>query len=230
LNLRRRAVRLSDLFKLSLQAEFVERADGERGKNTNALRQHAERILERQGNLGRGAFGGGWIGMDRFGAFLAPVLGPTMDPSTSPGGKQLDLTLSILAVLAALFGLVIADRIYRRKAAVPPENPASMPAGYRLLANKYYVDEIYSFAIVKPILALSKYFLEWVVDVAILGGLAWLLAGIASLGGAILQRWQSGNLRSYAAWLALGAAVLLAFVLAPYVFGASGIDLRWAGH
>ena len=176
------------------------------------------------------SFGGGWIGMDRFGAFLAPVLGPTMDPSTSPGGKQLDLTLSILAVLAALFGLVIADRIYRRKAAVPPENTALMPAGYRLLANKYYVDEIYSFAIVKPIIALSKYFLEWVVDVAILGGLAWLLAGIASLGGAILQRWQSGNLRSYAAWLALGAAVLLAFVLAPYVFGASGIDLRWAGH
>ena len=59
---------------------------------------------------------------------------------------------------------------------------------------------------------------------------AWLLAGIASLGGAILQRWQSGNLRSYAAWLALGAAVLLVFVLAPYVFGASGIGMFWAGH
>jgi NADH-quinone oxidoreductase subunit L len=105
-----------------------------------------------------------------------------------------------------------------------------VPAGYRLLANKYYIDEIYSFAIVKPILALSKYLLEWVVDVAILGGIAWLLAGIAMLGGAILQRWQSGNLRSYAAWLALGAAVLLVFVLAPYVFGASGIDIKWAGH
>lgn len=104
------------------------------------------------------------------------------------------------------------------------------PAGYNLLANKYYVDEFYNFAIVKPLLTLSKYLLEWVVDVAILGGLAWFLAGIAMLGGAILQRWQSGNLRSYAAWLALGAAVLLAFVLAPYVLGASGIDIKWAGH
>ena len=45
--------------------------------------------------------------------------------------------------------------------------------------------------------------LGWVVDTAILGGIAWLLAGIASLAGMILQRWQSGNLRSYAAWLAL---------------------------
>jgi NADH-quinone oxidoreductase subunit L len=174
--------------------------------------------------------GGGWIGMDRFGAFLAPVLGPTTDPSTAPGGKQLDLLLSGLAVVVALLGLLIADRIYRRKAALPPQDAASMPASYRLLANKYYVDEIYSFAIVKPLLALSKYFLEWVVDVAILGGIAWLLAGIAMLGGAILQRWQSGNLRSYAAWLALGAAVLLAFVLAPYVFGATALTIFGAGH
>jgi NADH-quinone oxidoreductase subunit L len=174
--------------------------------------------------------GGGWIGMDRFGAFLAPVLGPTTDPSTAPGGKQLDLLLSGLAVAVAILGLLIADRVYRRKAAIPPQDVALMPAGYRLLANKYYVDEIYGFAIVKPILALSKYLLEWIVDVAILGGIAWLLAGIAMLGGAILQRWQSGNLRSYAAWLALGAAVLLAFVLAPYVFGANAISFFGAGH
>jgi NADH-quinone oxidoreductase subunit L len=174
--------------------------------------------------------GGGWIGMDRFGAFLAPVLGPTTDPSTAPGGKQLDLLLSGLAVAVALLGLLIADRVYRRKAAIPPQDLASMPAGYKLLANKYYVDEIYGFAIVKPILALSKYLLEWVIDVAILGGIAWLLAGIAMLGGAILQRWQSGNLRSYAAWLALGAAVLLAFVLAPYLFGPNGISFFGAGH
>ncbi len=53
-------------------------------------------------------------------------------------------------------------------------------------------------------------------DVAILGGAAWLLGGVAQLGGAILQRWQSGNLRSYAAWLALGAAALLLFVFLPW--------------
>ncbi|WP_348261418.1 NADH-quinone oxidoreductase subunit L [Telmatobacter sp. DSM 110680] len=173
--------------------------------------------------------GGGWIGMDHFGAFLAPVLGPTTDPSTAAGGKQLDLLLSVLAVAAALIGLLIADRMYRRKSALPPQDAALMPAGYKLLANKYYVDEIYGAAIVKPIIALSKYGLEWIVDVAILGGAAWLLGGIATFGGAILQRWQSGNLRSYAAWLTLGAAVLLAFVLAPYVFS-SGTGMFWAGH
>ena len=91
-----------------------------------------------------------------------------------------------------------------------------IPAVTTFFSNKYYVDEIYGFVIVKPLLALSNYLLEWVVDVAILGGAAWLLGGIATLGGAILQRWQSGNLRSYAAWLAVGAAVLLLFVLGAY--------------
>jgi NADH-quinone oxidoreductase subunit L len=65
-------------------------------------------------------------------------------------------------------------------------------------------------------LAISRFLLEWVVDVAILGGAAWLLGGLASLGGAILQRWQSGNLRSYAAWLAAAAAALLIYVLWMY--------------
>ena len=48
---------------------------------------------------------------------------------------------------------------------------------------------------------------------------------IATLGGAILQRWQSGNLRSYAAWLAAGAAVVLLFALLldPYSPGTSCI-------
>ena len=149
---------------------------------------------------------GGWIGMDRFGAFLAPVVGAVVDPATAPGGRQLDIGLSIMAVGVALLGWLIADRFYRKRPQAPAQLAAAHPAGYKILVNKYYVDQIYSFTIVKPLLALSKYILEWIVDIGLLGGLAFLLAGLATLGGAILQRWQSGNLRSYAAWLAVGAA------------------------
>jgi NADH-quinone oxidoreductase subunit L len=168
---------------------------------------------------------GGWTGIDRFAAYLRASDGPIPEG----GSTGLEIFLSVLAVAVALIGWYLADYFYRRRPELPKRLAASFPAGYKLLANKFYVDEIYNFLIVKPLLAISKYLLEWVVDVAILGGLAWLLAGTASLGGAILQRWQSGNLRSYAAWLALGAAVLLAFVLAPYVFN-SGTGMFWAGH
>jgi NADH-quinone oxidoreductase subunit L len=169
--------------------------------------------------------GGGWIGARRFGGFLAPSLGARAEELSG----SIEYIMMGLAVAAGLVGWFIAHRMYHRPKTADGLT-ATTPAGYNLLANKYYVDEIYGFVIVKPLLAMSKYVLEWIVDVAILGGLAWLLAGLANFGGAILQRWQSGNLRSYAAWLALGAAVLLVFVLAPYVWGTSAFVMKWTGH
>ncbi len=124
----------------------------------------------------------------------------------------------------AVIGWFIADRMYRARPETPAQLAASMSGPYNLLVHKYWVDEIYGALIVKPLLAVSRFVLEWVVDVAILGGAAWLLGGIASLGGAILQRWQSGNLRSYAAWLAAAAAVVLIYVL--WVYSPSELSQR----
>jgi NADH-quinone oxidoreductase subunit L len=81
-------------------------------------------------------------------------------------------------------------------------------------------------------MAVSTYLLGWFVDKAILGGAAWLLGGIATFSGALLQRWQSGNLRSYAAWLAAGAAAVLLFFVLPWMslLANFGIHLGMAGH
>jgi NADH-quinone oxidoreductase subunit L len=154
---------------------------------------------------------GGWIGIERFSSYLAPAAAAHRPMPT--GSPSLEFILSVAAVLVALEGWLIADKYYRRKRERPAQLAAALPTGYKLISNKYYVDEIYGAAIVKPLLAISKYVLGWVVDTAILGGIAWLLAGVASLTGMILQRWQSGNLRSYAAWLAAGAAAVLLFLL-----------------
>ena len=171
------------------------------------------------------SIGGGWIGASRFGAFLSPVLGT----KTEEMSGSLEYIMMALAVAAGAVGWFIAHRMYHQRSAAA-QLAAPAPAGYNLLQNKYYVDEFYGLTIVKPLIAVSKYFLEWVVDNAILGGLAWALGALAVFFGAILQRWQSGNIRSYAAWLALGAAVLLYFVLAPHVFGAPSLHLGMAGH
>jgi len=104
---------------------------------------------------------------------------------------------------------------------------------YTTLVNKYYVDEVYGVLVVKPLFAGSKYLLDWVVDRGILGGTVWLMAGILQLAGAILQRWQSGNIRSYAAWLAAGAAALLLFILVPWPQVGNmlvGLHLLTVGH
>ncbi|HEY1802966.1 MAG TPA: NADH-quinone oxidoreductase subunit L [Terracidiphilus sp.] len=152
---------------------------------------------------------GGWIGIERFSAYLAPAARAYRP--LPEGDPVIEIVLTIAAVLVALAGWLIADKYYRRKPDRPAELAAALPTGYKLLLNKYYVDEIYGAVIVKPLFAFSKFVLGGV-DL-LLTGVAWLLAGVASLTGMILQRWQSGNLRSYAAWLALGAAALLLFIL-----------------
>jgi NADH-quinone oxidoreductase subunit L len=159
---------------------------------------------------------GGWIKFFGFFYFLAPVLGIRVIKGEAAAYEHLELVLSIVAVSVALLGLLLAYLFYRKNSTLSARLAAALPSGYKLLTNKYYVDEFYGAAIVKPLLGFSKYILEWVVDVALLGGTAWLITGIAQLGGAILQRWQSGNIRSYAAWLAAGAAALLLFVVVQW--------------
>jgi len=171
----------------------------------------------------------GWINMERFSGFLSPAL---CARAAESGSAHLELILSIFAVAVALVGWFVADLLYRQRPARPAQLAAAYPDSYKLLANKYYVDEFYGATVVKPLLVLSTYLLGWVVDKALLGGAAWLLGGIATFAGALLQRWQSGNLRSYAAWLAAGAAAVLLFVVVPWsAFLANfGIHLNMAGH
>jgi NADH-quinone oxidoreductase subunit L len=153
---------------------------------------------------------GGWVGVERFSAYLAPATAALRShvarPETPP-----ELLLTLAAVGVAFLGWYIAYVLYSKSPKRAADIATAYPSTYKLLANKYYVDEIYNAVIVKPLFAFSKYVLGGI-DL-MLTGAAWLLGGVANLAGAVLQRWQSGNLRSYAAWLALGAAVVLLFVL-----------------
>jgi NADH-quinone oxidoreductase subunit L len=181
---------------------------------------------------------GGWIGIEHFGAFLAPSVGARAAEAGSSVPYSLfpvplEIILSIVAVLVAIEGYMIAKKFYLTKPERPAQYAAAVPGAYTLLVNKYFVDEFYGATVIKPLLGFSKYILEWVVEVGILGGAAWLIGGVAQLAGAILQRWQSGNLRSYAAWLAAGAAAVLLFLLVPWAMvlaSLPAVHLGLVGH
>jgi NADH-quinone oxidoreductase subunit L len=171
------------------------------------------------------SIGGGWIGIEKFGEWLAPVVGTH---TVEAAGGIPEWAFSVIAVAAGFIGWLIAHLLYR-PGSKAIENINAQPTDFaKVLVNKYYVDEIYNALFVKPLLMLSRFVLEWVVDFAIIGGAVLLLGGIATLTGAILQKWQSGNLRSYAAWLAAGAAALLLFALVPWstVLANIGIHLN----
>jgi NADH-quinone oxidoreductase subunit L len=180
------------------------------------------------------SIGGGWIsgaltGVGRFGEFLAPAVG---EVATESGSAQLEWILSGIAVAVALIGWYFAHSFYKQKPERPAELAAALPGGYKLLAGKYYVDEFYGATVVRPLIVISTYVLGLFVDKVILGGAAWLFGGIPTFAGALLQRWQSGNLRSYAAWLAAGAAAVLLFVVVPWasVLASIGIQTGMVGR
>jgi len=171
------------------------------------------------------SLGGGWFGIERFAGFLTPSTGAR---AADAGSTQLELILSVVAVAVALIGWLVAHLFYQQKPDRPAKLAAALPGAYTLLAGKYYVDQIYGACVVKPLLLFSQYFLSPVVDKALLGGTAWLLGGVPTFAGALLQRWQSGNLRSYAAWLTAGAAAVLLFVVVPwYLVWPASLDFVW---
>ena len=77
---------------------------------------------------------GGWIGIERFSAYLAPAAQAHRPMPT--GNPALELILSIVAVLVALEGWLIADKYYRRKTERPAQLAAALPAAYKLLVEQ----------------------------------------------------------------------------------------------
>jgi NADH-quinone oxidoreductase subunit L len=160
---------------------------------------------------------GGWIGLERFGAWLGTSAGNTGAPVA--GTETLELGLSILAVSVALVGWFVADRIYRVNKKTASGFQKSVPFGYRLVEGKYFVDEGYQAVLVSPLLIFSRYGLGLLVEKGLIGGAAQILSGAANFSGAILRTLQSGNLRSYAGWLTAGAVLLLLVVLHGQLHG-----------
>ena len=97
------------------------------------------------------------------------------------GRAKLELILSVAAVGVAILGWVVAYLFYKQGSERPDELAAAFPRAYKLLANKYYVDEFYDATVVKPLLLTSQYLLGGLVDKGILGGAAWLLGGTGKI-------------------------------------------------
>ncbi|HEX5234789.1 MAG TPA: NADH-quinone oxidoreductase subunit L [Silvibacterium sp.] len=158
---------------------------------------------------------GGWIGIpaalggnNEIARFLDPVFGSS---GTLQGSNQLALTLAAVSTLVALAGWLLAHLFYFARPALPARVSSQLRGVYTLLVNKYWIDEIYGALVVTPLLLVSRYVLKALIDAGLIDGATYGSAYAARGVGAIVQRVQSGNIRSYAGWLAVGAAVLLIF-------------------
>jgi NADH-quinone oxidoreductase subunit L len=155
-----------------------------------------------------------WGGPDYFSSFLAPVFGSpeAAGAVNETAAHQLELILAIVAVASALIGLAVAFWLYLRQPGKPEQIAKSLRPVYNTLLNKYYVDELYAAVIIKPLMWLSTDVLWKIVDVAgIDGTVNGIATGATSIGDTV-RRTQSGNTRSYAVWVVIGALVVIAVI------------------
>ncbi len=165
---------------------------------------------------------GGYIGVpsvlggsNHFGHFVEAVYHlPAGAEELAPrGGHWTEMILMGETTIAGLLGLFFAWLLYYKRTDLPAKIAAKLGMVYQLVVGKYYVDEIYQAAIVKPLLLGSTEVLWHGVDQKVIDGTINDSAEAARDVSDGLRHMQSGNIRSYAGWVAFGAAALIAYMI-----------------
>ncbi len=168
------------------------------------------------------SFVGGWVGVptamhghNEFEAFLEPVFASasTLESVTAPGHEShgLEIGLAVISVVTAFIGFFFAWLFYAKKPGTANAIAKKATSLYSLVANKFYVDEIYMGG-VTVLMFLTRILLKGFDQIGIDGSgrfASWIAMDL----GEAARRVQSGNIRSYAGWLALGAAVVMAVMI-----------------
>lgn len=167
---------------------------------------------------------GGWIGVpeamggsNHFEHFLAPVFqaaAPVAAAETAVHeSASTELMFSGISVLAALIGFMAAWFLYYKRTDIPAKLAQGAGGFYRLVLDKYRIDELYGAVFIKPLIAAStKVFWQGIDRGLIDGAVDGSAAGAQEVSDE-MRRMQSGNIRSYAGWVAVGAAAVIAFMV-----------------
>jgi len=162
--------------------------------------------------LAVGSVFAGYVGLGgRFEHFLEPSFAPQTIHEVADSSAE--TTLMILSVVAALGGIAVATYFFLKNRRAADATAARFAGVYRLLLNKYYVDETYDAAIVQPIRIASEEGLWKVVDARVIDGAVNGAGDIVGGSSELLRRLQTGSVRAYAASLFMGVVLILGYYL-----------------
>jgi NADH-quinone oxidoreductase subunit L len=136
--------------------------------------------------------------------WLAPLLG-------EPHSEH-DFALVAISVAAGLGGIFLAWLFYVVRPELPAKVANALGGFYRLVYEKYRVDELYDAVIVHPIRDGSRTVLWKGFDVGIIDGAVNGIGRLSVFVGAGLRHMQSGYIRRYAAWVVLGSILVIAAI------------------
>ncbi len=203
---------------------------------------------------------GGWIGWpeslggsDRFAQFLAPVMvKPSGEVAEAAGAAHaassgsMEYLLMLLSVAIAAAGISLANKWYIKQPEVPGKIASNFGGLYRLLYNKYYVDQIYDAMFVNRMKDLALTLGAF--DNGVINGLGvdgtgwltrftsrlsmawdtWVVDGLVNLAARVVwilsypvRMLQTGRVSRYALFMLLGVLIFLGYYLR-----ASGFTLQ----
>jgi len=155
-------------------------------------------------------------GGNAIGHWLEPVFRPALDrlPHAGAENHTLEYVLMAMSVGVALAGIFIARNWYLKRKDVPETLSNRLRWAYTTLLNKYYVDEIYDAAVVKPVVTGSEKLLWRVVDVHVIDWSVNAIARFTAAVGRTFRLVQTGVIQSYALIFVVGVVAILAWILA----------------
>jgi len=166
--------------------------------------------------LAVGAVAAGWVGIPPIlggGAHFTEFLAPSVGHPEFHGTHAEELGVMALSTGIALFGLGLAAFLYLRKTDLPDKIAKTFSAVYNVLYNKYFIDELYNFTIVRPTVWIAKNVLVAVTDAKIIEGIVNGLPGAIGRFSGKLRRIQTGLAQHYGIMMAAGAVFIIALVL-----------------
>jgi NADH-quinone oxidoreductase subunit L len=166
-------------------------------------------------------------GSNWFHHYLQPAIGPLVragEAGAHGGGAAhgeaaahgaghasagLEFALMALSVAVGVAGILLARHLYLKNTALPGRIAGRMKGLYRLVYNKYFVDEAYEASIVRPGYKLSESLLFRWIDVAVIDGIVNGVGVAARLVGSTARLLQTGVVRTYALIFLLGLIYLI---------------------
>jgi NADH-quinone oxidoreductase subunit L len=128
-------------------------------------------------------------------------------------GRGMEIALVAASVAIALAGWGIARLCYAgdRAGTIPERFVRAFPGVHRVVAKKFYVDELYEAVIYRPFRVLAR--LLWkAVDTLVIDGIVNAGSFLVELSGDLLRFFTTGNVRNYALTFLLGIVALLAYL------------------
>jgi len=145
--------------------------------------------------------------------WLEPAVGPELEVATVTEGTFMAISTAI-----ALGGIAVAYLFYGGGYRAPAKKfAAAVPGFVQLARDKFRVDELYDFLIIRPIRVLSTWVFKLVDRILIDRLMVELVGAVTDLLGRVARVFQSGDGQRYMAVFAIGAAVLVHFAIQPPV-------------